>query len=97
MLLEVWEQTNPMSEVEDNIKKVIESLDKICPACLAATSQETFELLHQGKDCKLDPREAHYADPRRRCATCGSAELQGEGMGCEIWRYRCLTCGADPA
>jgi hypothetical protein len=49
-------------------------------------------------DQHLDPGRAHYErGGGRGCVNCGSHELKGEGMGCEIFRYRCLTCGADPA
>lgn len=34
------------------IQRVIGSLDRICPACMAATSQETWDLLHHGRECK---------------------------------------------
>jgi hypothetical protein len=44
-----------------------------------------------------DPGEVHYADARYRCKACGSAELEPHGMGSEIFRHSCRTCGADPA
>lgn len=31
--------------------RVLESLDRVCPACLAATSQETWDLLHSEHPC----------------------------------------------
>ena len=31
------------------LQSLLESLERICPACLAATSQETWDLLHQGR------------------------------------------------
>lgn len=34
------------------IRAVIESLDRICPPCLAATDQATWDLLHRGKVCR---------------------------------------------
>lgn len=46
----------------------------------------------------LDPGEAHYANELGvRCKRCGSANLDYHGMGSEIFRHSCLTCGADPA
>lgn len=45
----------------------------------------------------LDPGEEHYASGAKRCCVCGSADVQPFGMGCEIFRYGCRTCGADPA
>jgi len=33
------------------IQRVIDSLDRICSACMAATSQETWEQLHRNKTC----------------------------------------------
>lgn len=157
-----------------SIESVIESLEKVCPACLASTSQETWDQLHRGKKCPtlveravqriamcavtpghvwrhtktkshyeivclsidevrlvvlvtyrsltkdltwtrdldvflgpnefgnqrfervdLDPGETHYAG--NRCKRCGSADLEPHGMGSEIFRWSCRTCGADPA
>lgn len=55
-------------------------------------------VVHQDPDlAKLDPGDEHYATDAKRCSSCGSADVKGEGMGCEIWRYVCRTCGADPA
>ena len=44
-----------------------------------------------------DPGESHYADAAYRCTRCGSSELQSHGIGCEVFRHSCKTCGADPA
>lgn len=50
-----------MSDVSTMIAKVIESLDKVCPACMAATSDEISAALHsspsyEGKTCPWSRR-----------------------------------------
>jgi hypothetical protein len=30
---------------------LVRSLDRVCPACVAATSQETWDLLHRDRTC----------------------------------------------
>lgn len=36
---------------EQRLKALIASLDRICPACLAAIDQSTHDMLHLGKSC----------------------------------------------
>lgn len=33
--------------VQEQLAKVVESLDRVCPACLAAKTRDEWELLHQ--------------------------------------------------
>lgn len=40
----------------DTLAAVIESLDRVCSACMAATSDETAALLHRGIRCKIYER-----------------------------------------
>lgn len=43
--------TGHVPSIEERLQNLIKSLDKICSACLAATSAETHELLHRGRVC----------------------------------------------
>lgn len=44
------------TDVDEMIAKVVESLDRVCPAYLAATSDETMHRLHVGKRCEVYER-----------------------------------------
>lgn len=39
-------------ELAERIAAVIASLDRVCPACLAARDRATWELLHRGRVCR---------------------------------------------
>lgn len=58
--------------LEQRLKNLIASLDKICSACLASVDQHTHELLHRGRSCPNKPSvglQTHTAAVAR-CTEC---------------------------
>lgn len=70
--------------VQALVARVIASLDKTCPACLAATDAETWELLHQGRSCPVDRAVAACGHPEHRRGTRGGLRPSQEV---------CMNCG----
>lgn len=50
-MVDDFDATGSVPMFRQRMQRIIESLDRICSACLAATSQETWEQLHRNRTC----------------------------------------------
>lgn len=80
--------------VKPNLEAVVESLDRVCVACLAATDQATWTLLHENAPCRaMAGLERDVAD-HEAGSSCGHpSHRRGSRGRLRSGHEVCMNCG----